>query len=228
MSTPAAPLPLAVLISGRGSNMLAIARACAEGRIGARIVSVISDRSDAAGIQAAASLGLVTQVLEARGLPRAEFETQLAAALEASGAQLVALAGFMRILSAAFVQGWAGRLLNIHPSLLPSYPGLQTHRRVLAAAEREHGASVHYVTEELDGGPLICQGRLRVAPEQSEAALSARVHRLEHRIYPMVIGLLAEGRIALAGSTVLLDGRPLAAPLQVTEEDTPPRQAADS
>src|SRR6185312_1934929 len=145
------------------------------GRIGAHIVSVIADRSDAAGIQAAASLGLATRVLEARGLPRAEFEAQLAAALEDSGAQLVALAGFMRILSAAFVERRAGRLLNIHPSLLPDYRGLDTHRRVLAAGEREHGASVHYVTEKLDGGPLICQGRLRVGPGETQSALIARV-----------------------------------------------------
>jgi phosphoribosylglycinamide formyltransferase-1 len=218
MSSPAAVLPLAVLISGRGSNMLAIARACAEGRVRSRIVSVIADRTDAAGIQAAASSGLPTRVLAARSLPRAEFEAQLAQALEDSGAQLVALAGFMRILSSTFVAAWAGRMLNIHPSLLPDYRGLETHRRVLAAAEREHGASVHYVTEELDGGPLICQARLSIAPGDTEASLAARVHRLEHRIYPMVIGLIAAGRLALSAGTVVLDGRPLAAPLQVSED----------
>lgn len=218
MSSAAAPLALAVLISGRGSNMLAIARACTEGRIAARVVSVIADRADAAGIQAAASLGLPTKVLEARALPRAEFESQLGQALAASGAQLVALAGFMRILSAAFVAPRSGRLLNIHPSLLPDYRGLDTHRRVLAAAERAHGASVHYVTEELDGGPLICQGRLTIAAGDTPSSLAARVQRLEHRIYPMVIGLIAAGRLALEGSTVLLDGRPLASPLQVGED----------
>lgn len=226
MSNPAAPLPLAVLISGRGSNMLAIARACAEGRVAARVVSVIADRADAAGIQAAASLGLATQVLEARALPRAEFEARLAQALEASGAQLVALAGFMRILSAGFVAAWDGRLLNIHPSLLPDYRGLDTHRRVLAAAGREHGASVHYVTEELDGGPLICQGRLSIEAGETESSLAARVHRLEHRIYPMVIGLIAAGRLALSGDTVLLDGKPLAAPLQVSEDSAVGRPGA--
>ncbi|HEX4052290.1 MAG TPA: phosphoribosylglycinamide formyltransferase [Steroidobacteraceae bacterium] len=218
MSNPAAPLPVAVLISGRGSNMLAIARACAAGHLRARVVSVIADRSDAAGIEAAASLGLPTRLLEARALSRAEFEAQLARTLESSGAQLVALAGFMRILSAAFVAAWAGRMLNIHPSLLPAYRGLDTHRRVLAAAEREHGASVHYVTEELDGGPLICQGRLSIAHAETKSSLAARVHRLEHRIYPMVIGLIATGRLILAAGTVLLDGRPLAAPLQVSED----------
>ena len=218
MNRPAAALPLAVLISGRGSNMLAIARACATGQIHARIVSVICDRADAAGIQAAAASELPTQLLEARGLPRAGFEARLAQTLSASGAQLVALAGFMRILSATFVAPWAGRMLNIHPSLLPDYPGLDTHRRVLAAAAREHGASVHFVTQELDAGPLICQGRLAIAPGDSETSLAARVHRLEHRIYPMVIGLIADGRLALSGSTVVLDGQPLAAPLQVSED----------
>jgi phosphoribosylglycinamide formyltransferase-1 len=226
MSNLAAPLPLAVLISGRGSNMLAIARACAEGRLRAHVVGVIADRSDAQGIQAAAEIGLPTRLLEARAVPRAEFESQLGEALEASGAQLVALAGFMRILSAAFVTAWAGRLLNIHPSLLPDYRGLDTHRRVLAAAEREHGASVHYVTEQLDGGPLICQGRLSIAPGETESSLAARVHRLEHRIYPMVIGLIAAGRLALAGSTVLLDGMPLAAPLQMSEDGAVERAGA--
>ncbi|HLK70941.1 MAG TPA: phosphoribosylglycinamide formyltransferase [Steroidobacteraceae bacterium] len=217
MSTQPAALPLAVLISGRGSNMLAIARACAEGSIRARIVCVLADQRSAAGIQAAAAMGLPTQVLEASGLERAEFEAQLSEALERSGAQLTALAGFMRILSAPFVEARAGRMLNIHPSLLPDYRGLNTHRRVLAAAEREHGASVHYVTAELDGGPIICQGRLRIAPGELEAHLTARVHQLEHRIYPMVIGLIAAGRVRLSGSTVLLDGTPLSAPLQVQE-----------
>lgn len=219
MSARAAPLPLAVLISGRGSNMLAIARACAEGRIAARVVGVIADTSDATGIAAAAALGLPTQVIERAALPREQFEARLAAALEHSGAELIALAGFMRILSAGFVEARSGRMLNIHPSLLPRYRGLDTHRRVLAAGEREHGASVHYVSAQLDGGPLICQGRLLVTPGESEAALTARVHRLEHRIYPLVIGLIAAGRLALSGSTVLLDGAPLAAPLQVLEDE---------
>ncbi len=218
MTVRPAALPMAVLISGRGSNMLAIARACAEGRIAAELVRVIADRADAGGIEAAQKLGLATTVLPAAGLPRAAFEAHLATTLERCGAQLVALAGFMRILSASFVQAWSGRLLNIHPSLLPAYPGLDTHRRVLTAGEREHGASVHYVTEELDGGPLICQGRLQIAPLESEAALTSRVHRLEHRIYPMVIGLIVAGRLNLTGRTILLDGVPLSAPLQVLEQ----------
>jgi phosphoribosylglycinamide formyltransferase-1 len=217
MNQPHEPLPLAVLISGRGSNMLAIARACAAGRIGARVVCVIADRSDAAGIPAARALGLATQVLPAAGMPRAQFEALLAQALADSGAQLVALAGFMRILSAEFVAPRTGQLLNIHPSLLPRYRGLDTHRRALAAGDCEHGASVHFVTAELDAGPVICQGRLDIVPGESEAALTARVHGLEHRIYPMTIGLIASGRVRLAGDQVLLDGSPLASPLQVAE-----------
>ncbi len=217
MTGPPALLPLAVLISGRGSNMLAIARACAEGRIRARVVRVIADRSDAAGIPAARALGLATQVLPSAGVARAEFEAQLAELLADSGAQLVALAGFMRILSAQFVAPRVGQLLNIHPSLLPRYRGLDTHRRVLAAGDAEHGASVHYVTAQLDAGPIICQGRLGTVPGETEAALTARVHRLEHRIYPMAIELIAAGRVRLAGGQILLDGSLLESPLQVAE-----------
>jgi phosphoribosylglycinamide formyltransferase-1 len=212
-----AALPLAVLISGRGSNMLAIAQACAQGRIGARVVSVIADREDAPGIQAARAQGLATQVVSGSGIPKAQFEAQLAQALDESAAELVALAGFMRILSPGFVEPRVGRLLNIHPSLLPRYRGLDTHRRALAAGDGEHGASVHYVTAELDAGPLICQGRLSVTAGQTEAELSARVHRLEHRIYPMVIGLIAAGRLRLTGAQVLLDESVLETPLQVSE-----------
>lgn len=217
MTASKTALPLAVLISGRGSNMLAIAQACAQGRIGARVVRVIADRDDAPGIQAARALGLATQVVSGSGIPKAQFEAQLAQTLDESAAELVALAGFMRILSPGFVEPRVGRLLNIHPSLLPRYRGLDTHRRALAAGDSEHGASVHYVTPELDAGPLICQGRLSVAAGQTEAELSARVHRLEHRIYPMVIGLIAAGRVRLTGAQVLLDGSALVTPLQVSE-----------
>jgi len=220
-------LPVAILISGRGSNMAAIARACAAGQIDARVVAVISDVAGAAGIALAQALQLPVSVLPATGFAdRPAFEAALAAAIDASGAQLIALAGFMRVLSAAFVQRYRGCLLNIHPSLLPRYRGLHTHRRVLQAAEREHGASVHFVTAELDDGPLICQARLPVSPADTEASLTARVQVLEHRIYPHVIGLIAAGRLRLSGSTVLLDGQALAAPLLEEEAHVrrPPRQ----
>jgi phosphoribosylglycinamide formyltransferase-1 len=228
MSEPQ-PLAVAILISGVGSNMVAIARACAEGRIQARVSAVIADRAGAAGIARAEGLGLATQVVPAPQFPdQVSFEAALAAALMHSGAQLVALAGFMRILSEPFVQRYTGRMLNIHPSLLPRHKGLNTHERVLRAAEPEHGASVHFVTAELDGGPVICQGRLAVHPGESVESLTARVHRLEHSIYPRVIGLFGAGRLALRGTTVLLDGQPLSAPLQESEDDDQGRLHAEA
>lgn len=215
-------LRLAVLISGRGSNMEAIAHSCLDGQIPAEIVAVISDRGDAQGIATALDLGLPASVIEARQFEdRAAFEAALAATIDQSGAGLVLLAGFMRILSAAFVQRYAGRLLNIHPSLLPQYRGLHTHRRVLAAGEAEHGASVHFVSDQLDGGPLICQARVAVLADDSEDSLAARVLRQEHRIYPLVVGLIADGRLVLEGDTILLDGNALAKPIAVDGDQTP-------
>lgn len=209
-----AKLQLAVLLSGRGTNMLAIARSCREGLIGAQLTAVISDRPDAPGIAAARELGLRTSVIDARCYPgRAAFEDALEATLRHCGAELIVLAGFMRILSPGFVQRHSGRMLNIHPSLLPRYQGLHTHRRVLEAGEREHGASVHFVSEVLDGGPVICQARVPVRALDSELSLAARVQRQEHRIYPLVIGLIASGRLRLQGVTILLDGEVLASPI---------------
>jgi phosphoribosylglycinamide formyltransferase-1 len=214
-----AKLQLAVLLSGRGSNMLAIARSCREGLIGAQLAAVISDRACAPGIAAARELGLRTSVIDAQCYPgRAAFEDALEAALRHCGAELIVLAGFMRILSPDFVRRHSGRLLNIHPSLLPRYPGLHTHRRVLEAAEREHGASVHFVSEVLDGGPVICQARVPVRALDSELSLAARVQRQEHRIYPLVIGLIASGRLRLQGATILLDGQVLASPIAAHAE----------
>ena len=207
-------LKLAVLISGRGSNLLAIAQACRDDRLDATIELVLSDRGDAAGLAAAAALGLATAVIARANFPTREaFETALAAAIDRSGAELVLLAGFMRILSAPFAQRYAGRLLNIHPSLLPKYKGLGTHRRVLEAGEHEHGASVHFVTGELDGGPVICQGRIAVRAGDSSQSLAARVLTVEHRIYALAISLIAAGRLQLRGDTILLDGVALEAPI---------------
>ena len=155
-----------------------------------------------------------TVVIEAAQFEnRVLFEAALAEAIERSGAELVVLAGFMRILSAPFVERYTGRLLNIHPSLLPRYKGLGTHRRVLHAGEREHGASVHFVTAELDGGPVICQARVPVRVEDTEQSLAARVVLEEHRIYPLAIGLIAAGRLKLQGTAVMLDGQVLKAPI---------------
>ncbi|HLQ14159.1 MAG TPA: phosphoribosylglycinamide formyltransferase [Steroidobacteraceae bacterium] len=205
-------LALAVLISGRGSNMAAIARACAAGQIPARIVRVIADRAGAAGIALAGELGLEVSVLPADGFrDRADFEAALRSLIDSSGARLVVLAGFMRILSPQFTAQYAGAMLNIHPSLLPRYPGLHTHARVLEAGDREHGATVHFVTSELDAGPILLQARVPVLAGDSVASLSARVQEQEHIIYPRVIGWIAAGRLRWAGEALLLDGRPLPA-----------------
>jgi phosphoribosylglycinamide formyltransferase-1 len=211
-------LPIAVLISGRGSNMLALERATRDGRIDGRIALVLSDRADAAGLAAAAGLGLATVVLgPAPGEDRAAYGARLAARLRESGAGLVALAGFMRILDGGFVRAFEGRLLNIHPSLLPDYRGLHTHERVIAAGERFHGCTVHFVTEELDAGPRVIQGRLALRPGEGADLLSARVQRLEHIIYPRAVGWAASGRLVLRDGAAQLDGR--AAGPEIVEED---------
>jgi phosphoribosylglycinamide formyltransferase 1 len=210
---------VAVVISGRGSNMEAIVRASQRAGAAYRVARVVADRDSAGGIARAASLGVPVSVIPVKSFPdRASFDAALARELEASGAELVALAGFMRILSEGFVERFAGRLLNIHPSLLPKFKGLDTHARALAEGESHHGASVHFVTAELDGGPVIMQGRLRIRPGETPDALSARVHALEHIIYPHVCTLIGAGRVALRGGTVYFDGAPLAAPL-VEEND---------
>jgi phosphoribosylglycinamide formyltransferase-1 len=207
-----APLALAVLISGRGSNMAAIARACAAGEIQARIARVIADRADAAGLALARKLGLEASVVPSGGrADRGAFEAALRSTIDASGARLLVLAGFMRVLSPEFTAHYAGAMLNIHPSLLPKYPGLHTHARVLAAGDLEHGATVHFVTDELDAGPIVLQARVPVRAGDSIASLSARVQEQEHIIYPRVIGWIAAGRLRWAGSALLLDGRPLQA-----------------
>jgi phosphoribosylglycinamide formyltransferase-1 len=212
-------LPVAVVISGRGSNMEAIARSALNADCRYRVVRVIADRPGAGGLARAAALGVPTAVVPVKDFAeRADFEAALARELDASGAQVVALAGFMRILSPEFVQRFAGRMLNIHPSLLPGYKGLDTHARVLAARETYHGASVHYVTAELDGGPVVMQGRLRILANDTAEAISARVHALEHIIYPHVCSLIAAGRVQWRSGRVYFDNEPLVAPL-IEEND---------
>lgn len=211
-------LHFAVLISGRGSNMLALERATRDGRIDGRITAVISDRADAPGLDAARSLGLAaTVVAPAPGEDRDAYGRRLADAVASSGAALVALAGFMRILDGNFVRAWEGRLFNIHPALLPAYRGLHTHRRALAAGEARHGCTVHFVVEELDAGPAVIQGRLAVRADEDEAALSARVQRLEHIVYPRAVGWFAAGRLECRDGAAWIDGRP-AGPVVVEEE----------
>ncbi len=194
--------------------MAAIARAAIEQGIRARAVLVISDRADAGGIAIARDLGIETQIVPWQGAAqREEFERALGDALDASRPDLIVLAGFMRVLSPRFAERYAGRMLNIHPSLLPKYRGLHTHRRVLEALDREHGASVHFVTAELDGGPVALQSRVRVAADDTEATLAARVQATEHIIYPRVISWIADGRLVWREGGAWLDGKLLEAPI---------------
>jgi phosphoribosylglycinamide formyltransferase-1 len=214
MTPPRQALPVAVLISGRGSNLQAIIDAVRAGTLAADLRLVLSNRADAPGLRRASAAGIATAVIEAGGYPdRAAYDRALRECIDASGAALIVLAGFMRVLDAEFVRHYEGRLINVHPSLLPEFTGLHTHRRALAARVAEHGASVHFVTEQLDGGPVIVRARLPVARGDDETALAEKVQRLEHRILPLVIGWYAAGRLRQQGDRVIYDGRPLAEPL---------------
>lgn len=200
-----------VLISGSGSNLQALIDSAADDGNPARIAAVISNRADAYGLQRARNAGIATAVLDHKQFDgREAFDTALAQAIDAHEPHLVILAGFMRILSAGFVRHYAGRLLNIHPSLLPKYKGLHTHQRALDAGDSEHGCSVHFVTEELDGGPLVIQAIIPVRSDDSPTSLAQRVHEQEHVIYPLAMHWFAEGRLRLddeLGAT--LDAQPL-------------------
>ena len=190
---------MVVLISGRGSNMVAIARACQQQAWPATIASVIANRPDAAGLATARALGLSTEVVDHRAFAdRARFDAALAATIDAHGPSLVVLAGFMRVLGDAFVQRYAGRLVNIHPSLLPAFPGLDTHRRALAAGVKVHGATVHLVTPDVDTGPILAQAAVPVLPDDDPDTLADRVQRAEHRLYPQVLRAIVEGRLQLS------------------------------
>jgi len=214
MSDAAAPLPIVVLISGAGSNLRAIARQAADGTVPVEIRAVVSDRPESGGLAWAAARGIPTVALSPRDYPdRAAFDRALADAVAHFAPGLVVLAGFMRILGDGFVERYAGRLLNIHPSLLPKYRGLHTHRRALEAGDREHGASVHFVTRELDGGPVVLQARVPVHDGDDAATLAARVLEQEHVIYPQCIAWFATGRLCMRDGSVFLDGKRLQAPL---------------
>jgi len=208
MTTPPTPLPLVVLISGRGSNLRAIAEAAPS--IPAQVRAVVSNRADAAGLDFAHGLGIATRVLDHRGHPtREDFDQALMQLIDSFDPALVVLAGFMRILTPPFVAHYRGRLVNIHPSLLPAYRGLDTHRRALEAGERWHGASVHFVTDTLDGGPVIVQARVPVQPDDDSDRLATRVLVQEHRIYPLALRWFAEGRLTLRNDAAYLDDTPL-------------------
>lgn len=201
---------IVILISGRGSNMEAIVQACVRERWNARIVGVISNRPQAAGLDFAQAHGIPAQVVDHRAYPdRTAFDSALAEAVQALGPDVVVLAGFMRVLGPAFVSRFEGRLLNIHPSLLPAFPGLHTHRRALEAGCRVSGATVHFVTAELDHGPIVIQSAVPVHADDDEAALSQRVLATEHRIYPLAVRWMVEDALRIEGLRVhQRDGQP--------------------
>ena len=190
---------VAVLISGRGSNMAALLEAAADPAYPAEIALVLSNRADAAGLAHAASRGVPTAVVESRAFKgdRPGFEAAMEAEIARHGAEIIALAGFMRVLTEGFVTRWEGRMINIHPSLLPSFPGLDTHARALAAGVRLHGCTVHLVTAGVDEGPILAQAAVPVLPGDTEDALAARVLAQEHRLYPAALAWLAAGRVTL-------------------------------
>ncbi|HUG98368.1 MAG TPA: phosphoribosylglycinamide formyltransferase [Gammaproteobacteria bacterium] len=214
MSPP--PLPVAALVSGYGSNLQALLDAAAAGRLHAEFRLVASDRPEAQGLDRARRAGIPAVALSPAGFPdRHAWHAALGALLHESGAQLVVLAGFMRVLAPDLVGAWRGRMLNVHPSLLPLYRGLHTHRRVLEAGDRMHGASIHFVTEELDGGPVILQARIPVLPGDDEQCLAQRVQAREHEIYPRAVEWLASGRLEWRDDVPWLDGRRLDHPVVV-------------
>ncbi len=209
---PTAKCDVVVLLSGSGSNLQALIDSARAGDSPVRIRAVISNRADAYGLERARNAGIDTAVLDHKAFDgREAFDRALVEQIDAFSPQLVVLAGFMRILSGDFVRHYAGRLLNIHPSLLPKYKGLHTHQRALEAGDAEHGCSVHFVTEELDGGPLVVQAIIPVAPDDTPETLAQRVHSQEHLIYPLAVRWFAEGRLRLGEQGAVLDGQPLAA-----------------
>ncbi len=188
---------VAILISGRGSNMSALIEAAAAGDYPAQIVLVVSNRPQAAGLERARGAGIATVVVDHTAFAgdREAFERALDAKLRANEVELVCLAGFMRLLSPSFVTRWSGRMLNIHPSLLPQFKGLDTHRRALAAKVAHHGATVHFVVPEMDAGPIVAQESVAVHDDDTEGTLAARVLEVEHRLYPRALRAVAEGRM---------------------------------
>lgn len=203
---------IVVLISGNGSNLQSFIEAVASGSLPAKIVAVISNKAEAFGLERARRAGIACEVLDHRTFhDRASFDQTLAARIDSHRPDVVVLAGFMRILTPEFVAHYAGRLLNVHPSLLPKFPGLDTHARAIAAGETVHGSSVHFVTAELDGGPVVAQTRVPVLPDDTPETLRARVQQAEHRLYPAVVGWLAGGRLRLEKNTVMLDDTPAGA-----------------
>ncbi|HEE0106928.1 TPA: phosphoribosylglycinamide formyltransferase [Citrobacter gillenii] len=198
---------IVVLISGNGSNLQAIIDACKQKKIKGTLRAVFSNKADAFGLERAREAGIPAHSLEASQFARREaFDRQLIQEIDAYAPDVVVLAGYMRILRPAFVAHYAERLLNIHPSLLPKYPGLHTHRQVLENGDEEHGTSVHFVTDELDGGPVILQAKVPVFDGDSEDDVTARVQAQEHAIYPLVVGWFVDGRLQMRDNAAWLDG----------------------
>ncbi len=198
-------LKLGVLISGRGSNLQALIDACAEPDFPAEIALVLSNRADAGGLERARAAGIATGVVPHRDFEdKPSFEKAMTEALDAAGVELVCLAGFMRLLSAWFVERWHDRLLNIHPSLLPAFPGLDTHRRAIEAGVRFHGCTVHFVRTAMDTGPIVVQAAVPVESDDTPDSLAARVLEQEHRCYPLAVRLIAEGRARVIDERVVV------------------------
>lgn len=213
MTPTATPLTLVVLISGSGTNLQALIHSIDAGRLAARIVAVISDRPSAGGLDRARRAGIAAEVIDHRDYgDRESFDAVLARCIDGHAPELVLLAGFMRILTERFVARYEGRMLNIHPSLLPDYRGLQTHQRALAAGEPYHGSSVHYVTADLDAGPVVAQARVPVHADDDPERLKARVQQAEHQLYPLVVDWIARGRLAWREGQAWLDDAPLEQP----------------
>lgn len=197
---------IVVLVSGSGTNLQALIDACTQKKINGTISAVLSNKADVFGLERARAIGIpALSLLPSDYLTREAFDNQLITAIDAWAPDVVVLAGYMRILSPAFVAHYRGRLLNIHPSLLPKYPGLHTHRQVLENGDQEHGTSVHFVTEELDGGPIILQAKVPVFPEDEESDIIARVQHQEHAIYPLVVSWFVDGRLAMHDNAAWLD-----------------------
>jgi len=205
---------VAVLISGRGSNMAALIDAAKDKNYPAEIALVLSNRPEAGGLLVARAAKISTEIVDhvAFRNDRDAFERAVQAVLERYRIDIVCLAGFMRLLTGNFVEKWQGRMLNIHPALLPAFKGLDTHKRALDAGVSVHGATVHFVVPEMDSGPIIAQGVVGVLPGDTEEMLAARVLEVEHRIYPLALKLLAEGRVQIVGGQCLIDGAPVPPP----------------
>jgi phosphoribosylglycinamide formyltransferase-1 len=202
---------VAILISGRGSNMVALIEAAKDATFPAEIALVVSNEPAAGGLERASASGIATAVVDHRpfGKDRAAFERALQAAIEPHAIDLICLAGFMRLLTPWFIAKWPERLLNIHPALLPAFKGLDTHARALEAGVKQHGATVHFVVPEMDAGPILAQAAVPVLPGDTEAALAARVLAAEHQLYPQALRLLAAGQVTIQDGQCLVDGAPV-------------------